>query len=99
MVGVIVRMTCCVRVYGCCMVYLFILSVLYVFFTSRRRHTRCALVTGVRRVLFRSRRRSAAERRAARTSVHNLGTGLSVRGEECQFPECKSAAADRQSVV
>src|SRR3546814_10946351 len=27
---------------------------LYFFFSSRRRHTRCALVTGVRRVLFRS---------------------------------------------
>src|SRR3546814_12672842 len=27
------------------------------FFSSRRRHTRCALVTGVRRVLFRSERR------------------------------------------
>src|SRR3546814_998455 len=26
------------------------------FFSSRRRHTRCALVTGVRRVLFRSAR-------------------------------------------
>src|SRR3546814_8914058 len=28
---------------------------LYFFFSSRRRHTRCALVTGVQRVLFRSR--------------------------------------------
>src|SRR3546814_1172049 len=28
--------------------------VLLIFFSSRRRHTRCALVTGVRRVLFRS---------------------------------------------
>src|SRR3546814_4964457 len=27
---------------------------LYFFFSSRRRHTRCALVTGVQRVLFRS---------------------------------------------
>src|SRR3546814_5605258 len=27
---------------------------MYFFFSSRRRHTRCALVTGVRRVLFRS---------------------------------------------
>src|SRR3546814_10725153 len=28
--------------------------VLFFFFSSRRRHTRCALVTGVQRVLFRS---------------------------------------------
>src|SRR3546814_6231341 len=30
------------------------------FFSSRRRHTRCALVTGVRRVLFRSIRSEVA---------------------------------------
>src|SRR3546814_9747550 len=30
------------------------LFVVFFFFSSRRRHTRCALVTGVRRVLFRS---------------------------------------------
>src|SRR3546814_20068171 len=29
------------------------------FFSSRRRHTRCALVTGVQRVLFRSKKRCA----------------------------------------
>src|SRR3546814_5475059 len=29
------------------------------FFSSRRRHTRCALVTGVQRVLFRARRNRA----------------------------------------
>src|SRR3546814_4757116 len=28
--------------------------IIYFFFSSRRRHTRCALVTGFRRVLFRS---------------------------------------------
>src|SRR3546814_760435 len=32
----------------------FLICVVF-FFSSRRRHTRCALVTGVRRVLFRSR--------------------------------------------
>src|SRR3546814_21169410 len=31
------------------------------FFSSRRRHTRCALVTGVRRVLFRSQRGGLAD--------------------------------------
>src|SRR3546814_6759442 len=31
-------------------------------FASRRRQTRCALVTGVQRVLFRSRRRTAGEK-------------------------------------
>src|SRR3546814_5956047 len=31
------------------------LFICFFFFASRRRHTRCALVTGVRRVLFRSR--------------------------------------------
>src|SRR3546814_2897914 len=33
------------------------------FFSSRRRHTRCALVTGVRRVLFRSARVVLADAR------------------------------------
>src|SRR3546814_9509522 len=33
---------------------MFILYFHVFFFSSRRRHTRCALVTGVRRVLFRS---------------------------------------------
>src|SRR3546814_5160453 len=33
---------------------MFGVSVLIFFFSSRRRHTRCALVTGVQRVLFRS---------------------------------------------
>src|SRR3546814_7312577 len=37
----------CVSYYVCCFVFCF-------FFSSRRRHTRCALVTGVQRVLFRS---------------------------------------------
>src|SRR3546814_4755431 len=32
----------------------FIVLLFIFFFSSRRRHTRCALVTGVRRVLFRS---------------------------------------------
>src|SRR3546814_1588229 len=37
--------------YGCCYVFCFACSVVFVFFvfffSSRRRHTRCALVTGV----------------------------------------------------
>src|SRR3546814_9866935 len=38
-----------------CLVWgIYILYVIVFFFSSRRRHTRCALVTGVRRVLFRS---------------------------------------------
>src|SRR3546814_7102421 len=34
----------------CCCICVFV----FCFFSSRRRHTRCALVTGVQRVLFRS---------------------------------------------
>src|SRR3546814_1399507 len=37
-------------------IYLFFLC-LFFCFSSRRRHTRCALVTGVQRVLFRSRQK------------------------------------------
>src|SRR3546814_1017823 len=33
------------------------------FFSSRRRHTRCALVTGVQRVLFRSEQEGTRDRR------------------------------------
>src|SRR3546814_1857481 len=36
------------------MCYMLYFACLFFFFSSRRRHTRCALVTGVRRVLFRS---------------------------------------------
>src|SRR3546814_2799914 len=39
------------------------------FFSSRRRHTRCALVTGVRRVLFRSRHAAAGARPARGSAV------------------------------
>src|SRR3546814_9234786 len=53
------------------------------FFSSRRRHTRCALVTGVRRVLFRSpgaKRppsscpRAAQDTRAVRAEAASQGT-------------------------
>src|SRR3546814_6228346 len=47
----------CVLCAGVCLYIVFGLIFLYFdffFFSSRRRHTRCALVTGVRRVLFRS---------------------------------------------
>src|SRR3546814_7441548 len=39
---------------------LFRFGFVFFFFSSRRRHTRCALVTGVRRVLFRSAQALAA---------------------------------------
>src|SRR3546814_2486770 len=39
------------------------------FFSSRRRHTRCALVTGFRRVLFRSLAQRKADRAAASLDV------------------------------
>src|SRR3546814_7882105 len=45
---------------------------LYFFFSSRRRHTRCALVTGVRRVLFRSLVRGK--------NAFAIGDGLRVDG-------------------
>src|SRR3546814_15130134 len=40
------------------------------FFSSRRRHTRCALVTGVQTVLFRSRRRARPRRPGAGAGQH-----------------------------
>src|SRR3546814_9739121 len=42
------------------------------FFSSRRRHTRCALVTGVQRVLFRS---GATGRRDRAAEGHGIGSG------------------------
>src|SRR3546814_20472336 len=39
------------------------------FFSSRRRHTRCALVTGVQTVLFRSRRQQVAVPRRSRGRI------------------------------
>src|SRR3546814_4931167 len=48
------------------------------FFSSRRRHTRCALVTGVQRVLFRSAR---ADRPAGGVARQYPRSGTHVKGK------------------
>src|SRR3546814_4968106 len=52
-----------------------VVSLLMCFFSSRRRHTRCALVTGVQRVLFRSEQDGKAMLRIA--SFQSMAAGLS----------------------
>src|SRR3546814_7969691 len=57
----------CVRVVYLCVLVSF-LSILF-FFSSRRRHTRCALVTGFRRVLFRSQGLRSADAQSTGTPM------------------------------
>src|SRR3546814_8889300 len=42
-----VHFWCMLVLFGLCFMYVFLFSMCFFFFSSRRRHTRCALVTGV----------------------------------------------------
>src|SRR3546814_14677075 len=58
-------------------------SVLYLFFSIRRRHTVCALVTGVQRVLFRSDRAAARAVRGmgATPAILTVGALIPRKGQ------------------
>src|SRR3546814_11545639 len=67
-------------------VHICLLSMFVFFFvSSRRRHTRCALVTGVQRVLFRSRSRRACARGMSAVGAQPCRCG-DHGGEEAQMP-------------
>src|SRR3546814_3737853 len=84
--------------------YSFILCIfLFFFFSSRRRHTRCALVTGFRRVLFRS-HIGHTDRTIHRIALRHFelrlhGASLTERGRQVRqplhhlskMPVCKAA--------
>src|SRR3546814_15786652 len=66
--------------------------VVFFFFSSRRRHTRCALVTGFRRVLFRSLSVSC-ERRLPRRWGDTFLLGTAIAAPVPQTKPMKSRAA------
>src|SRR3546814_65019 len=66
--------------------------VVFFFFSSRRRHTRCALVTGFRRVLFRSLSESC-ERRLPRRWGETFLLGTAIAAPVPQTKPMKSRAA------
>src|SRR3546814_7356448 len=73
-------------------------------FASRRRHTRCALVTGFRRVLFRSAVaaslviRCLKPRNPTKSSANLLGSSPGRRSEERRVgKECVSTCRSRWS--
>src|SRR3546814_3373831 len=61
------------------------------FFSSRRRHTRCALVTGVRRVLFRS---GGRRRDRDRTEERNEPPIWGQMAENASLPERRRSCRD-----
>src|SRR3546814_3222558 len=73
---------------------------MYLFFSSRRRHTRCALVTGVQTCALPilARRRGASSGLPLPSLKRNSGTG---RGVSCKDTtvDCPSGAVDDSVVV
>src|SRR3546814_4331191 len=96
-----------------CCVGLVYISVVFFFFSSRRRHTRCALVTGVQTcalpILLRRMTASLDHPDHLRRSLSNrhlqliaiggaIGTGLFMRSEERRVgKECVSTCRSRWS--
>src|SRR3546814_20314252 len=90
-----------------------IILLLCFFFSSRRRHTRCALVTGVQTcALPISRSRGAASRRGRRTRSRSTKGKATIRCAWRHDPSCRAAvrggdarldlppkSADRESVM
>src|SRR3546814_3093965 len=91
---------CLIFLSSCCLFMFFVFSLCF-FFSSRRRHTRCALVTGVQtcalpisgcRVRHRTRPAASAGPTAA------SGSGKAVRSEERRVgKECVSTCRSRWS--
>src|SRR3546814_4804937 len=75
----------------------FVTSVCFFFFSSRRRHTRCALVTGFRRVLFRSWRdeevTGSPRDAGAMGSMGRLGSLDDLPGDKAMAGYIRKAAA------
>src|SRR3546814_13215990 len=78
---------------------------LFVFLSSRRRHTRCALVTGVQRVLFRSAAGAADDvdaveaRRAGAVRDRGDLAGLALAVEERAAHAVVALVADRRAGI
>src|SRR3546814_4487714 len=71
----------------------------FFFFSSRRRHTRCALVTGVQRVLFRSASLQQAVAAAAAGDVLQLAPGEYPGNLVIDKPLTLQGPPDRSAVV